>query len=208
MEYGLFDDFDDNKKTVAGADEAGRGPLAGPVVAACVVLPDDFPIEILNDSKKLDEKKRLEAETLIKQKAVAYEVVVISHGTIDKINILQASLLGMKNAYMKVKEMTKVDILLVDGNKCPDIPDPVEAIVKGDAKIPAIMAASILAKNERDRIMVEYDAKYPGYGFKKHKGYPTKAHYEAIKKLGPCPIHRTSFKLYKEDKVEKELLLF
>lgn len=208
MEYGLFDDFIEDKRIIAGADEAGRGPLAGPVVAACVVLPDDFPFDLLNDSKKLDEKKRIDAESVIKEKAIAYDVVVISHEIIDKINILQASLLGMKNAYLGVKEKTNVDILLVDGNKCPDITDPVEAVVKGDAKIPAIMAASILAKNERDRIMVEYDRKYPGYGFKKHKGYPTKAHYEAIKKLGPCPIHRTSFKLYKDEEKNQELLLF
>lgn len=208
MEYGLFDDFVEDRKIIVGADEAGRGPLAGPVVAAAVVLPEDFPLNLLNDSKKLDEKKRLEAEKVIKEKAVAYEVVVISNEIIDKINILQASLLAMKNAYLKVKERTNVDILLVDGNKCPDIPDPVEAIVKGDAKIPEIMAASILAKNERDRIMESYDSVYPGYGFKKHKGYPTKAHYDAIEKLGPCPIHRVSFKLYRDKTEEKELLLF
>ena len=208
MEYGLFEE-EETLRIVAGADEAGRGPLAGPVVASCVVLPDDFPLDLLNDSKKLDEKRRLEAECVIKEKAIAYSVVAISNDDIDKMNILNASLTAMRTAFYNIKDKTHIDILLVDGNKCPEMDEPVEAIVKGDSKIPAIMAASILAKNERDRIMVEYDSIYPGYDFKKHKGYPTKAHYEAIKKLGPCPIHRVSFKLYKEeDRKKNNLLLF
>lgn len=197
MEYELFD-YEEDKKTIAGADEAGRGPLAGPVVAAAVVLPEDFPIELLNDSKKLTEKHRIDIEPIIKEKAIAYSVVVISNETIDKINILQASLLGMKKAYENIKDKVNIDLLLVDGNKTPYVDCSVNAIVKGDTKIPAIMAASILAKNERDRIMVEYDRKYPGYGFAKHKGYPTKSHYQAIEKIGICPIHRLSFNLYKK----------
>ena len=205
MEYGLFEEIED-KKCIAGTDEAGRGPLAGPVVASCVVLPDDFPISILNDSKKLSERERIEAEVIIKEKALAYSVVSIENDVIDKINILQASLLAMKTSYENIKDKILIDILLVDGNKVPDVDCPVEAIIKGDSKIPAIMAASILAKNERDRIMVGLDKKYPGYGFCKHKGYPTKAHYEAITKLGPCPIHRISFTLYKEEKNEQLLL--
>ncbi len=198
MEYELFE-YVENKKNIAGSDEAGRGPLAGPVVAAAVVLPEDFPTNILNDSKKLDEKHRLYAEKIIKEKAIAYSVVSVSNEVIDKINILQAALFAMKSAYDDIKAKTKVDLLLVDGNKTPVVDCDVEAIVKGDMKVPEIMAASILAKNERDRIMVEYDKQYPGYGFAKHKGYPTKAHYEAIRKLGLTPIHRLSFTLYKED---------
>lgn len=206
MEYSLFDESYNNQ-IICGTDEAGRGPLAGPVVAAAVVLPDDFPLDLLNDSKKLNEESRLKAEKVIKDKAVAYAVVAISHEEIDRINILQASLLGMKKSYEIVKSKTAVDILLCDGNKTPSVDCPVQAIVKGDAKIPAIMAASILAKNERDRIMNDYAKAYPGYGFEKHKGYPTKAHYEAIQKLGVTDIHRKSFKLHKEDE-EKEPTLF
>ena len=208
MEYNLFDEKVINELIICGTDEAGRGPLAGPVVAAAVVLPKDFPINLLNDSKKMNEKARLEAETIIKEKAIAYSISVIDHETIDKINILKASLLGMKNSYEAVSQMTHVDMLLCDGNKTPDVSCPVEAIVKGDAKIPEIMAASILAKNERDRIMDEYAKIYPGYGFEKHKGYPTKAHYEAIEKLGITDIHRKTFKLYKNTHEEKEQTLF
>ena len=151
MEYSLFDDSID-KMIVCGTDEAGRGPLAGPVVAASVVLPQDFPLSLLGDSKKLTEKQRAKAEIVIKQRAIAYSVCVIDNHMIDKINILQASLLGMKKSYEDVKLKTKVDILLCDGNKTPDVDCPVKAIVKGDSKVPEIMAASILAKNERDRI--------------------------------------------------------
>ncbi len=204
MEYELFE-YENDEKTIAGSDEAGRGPLAGPVVAACVVLGNDFPVDILNDSKKLNEKQRLNIEPIIKEKSIAYSIVAIPNEIIDKINILQASLLAMKMSYEQIKDKTKIDMLLVDGNKLPDVDVAVEAIVKGDSKIHAIMAASILAKNERDRIMKEYDKIYPGYGFAKHKGYPTKEHYEAIKRLGPSPIHRLSFTLYKEE-FEQKLL--
>ena len=208
MEYSLFDEKVINDLIICGTDEAGRGPLAGPVVAAAVVLPKDFPINLLNDSKKMKEKDRIEIEAVIKEKAVAYSVAVIDHDTIDKINILKASLLGMKNSYEAVSKMVHVDMLLCDGNKTPDVSCPVEAIVKGDAKIPEIMAASILAKNERDRIMDEYAKIYPGYGFEKHKGYPTKAHYDAIEKLGVTDIHRKTFRLFKTTKSQEEQTLF
>ena len=181
MENGLFSDIpDDDFGVVCGADEAGRGPLAGPVTAAAVVLPDDFPIEILNDSKKMCEKERDEAAVIIKEKATAWAIVSLSHKVIDRINIL-------------------VDSLLVDGNKKPDVPVYVKAIVKGDAKIPEIMAASILAKTERDRIMKLCDAKWPEYGYAKHKGYPTEEHREAILKYGPSPIERMTFRVQKDE---------
>ena len=209
MESGLFEQFDDDNRVVCGTDEAGRGPLAGPVVAAAVVLPPDFPIGILNDSKKMGEKERTEAEKIIKEKAVAWAVTAVSHSTIDKINILQASLYGMKRSYEKIRDKgIKVDILLCDGNKTPQVDCPVSAIVKGDAKVPEIMAASILAKNHRDRLMERADAKWPEYGFSKHKGYPTALHYQALSLYGPCPIHRLSFRLEKEGKAEREKELF
>ena len=206
MQRELFEQFDE-EKVVCGTDEAGRGPLAGPVVAAAVILPRDFPIEILNDSKKMSEKDRLEAEIIIKEKATAWAVSAISHKTIDKINILNASLLGMKKSYEKIRDRGyNVTILLCDGNKTPDVDCPVEAIVKGDSKVPEIMAASILAKNHRDRLMDIADKKWPEYGFAHHKGYPTKEHYKALSLYGPCPIHRLSFRLEeKKSKREEEL---
>ena len=201
MQRELFEQFDD-EKVVCGTDEAGRGPLAGPVVAAAVILPHDFPVEILNDSKKMSEKERIKVEAIIKEKATAWAVSAISPKIIDKINILNSSLLGMKRSYEKIRDDGyKITILLCDGNKTPDVDCPVEAIVKGDAKVPEIMAASILAKNHRDRLMDRADKKWPQYGFAHHKGYPTKEHYEALKKYGPCPIHRLSFRL--EDKKTK-----
>ena len=201
MQRELFEQFDD-EKVVCGTDEAGRGPLAGPVVAAAVILPHDFPVEILNDSKKMSEKERIKVEAIIKEKATAWAVSAISHKIIDKINILNSSLLGMKRSYEKIRDDGyKITILLCDGNKTPDVDCPVEAIVKGDAKVPEIMAASILAKNHRDRLMDRADKKWPQYGFAHHKGYPTKEHYEALKKYGPSPIHRLSFRL--EDKKTK-----
>ena len=203
MENTLFSaiGMDERHLVICGTDEAGRGPLAGPVVAAAVVLPDDFPREILGDSKALSEKRRLEAEKIIKEKAV-WAVASVSHREIDRINILNASMLAMRKAYMKVSAMTHVDLLLADGNRCPDVDTECRAIVKGDAKIPEIMAASILAKNERDRIMVLASAKWPGYGYDKHKGYPSKAHRDAILRLGPSPIQRLTFHtgLEKEEK--------
>jgi ribonuclease HII len=184
---------------VIGADEAGRGPLAGPVCAAAVVLPADFPIEILADSKTLSEKKRNLAEPVIKEKAIAWAVAWGTPAEIDTINILQASLLAMKRAYLLVKQQLesksiRADILLVDGNKRPDVDILCKAIVKGDATEPAIMAASILAKNARDRFMVCASRRWPQYGFEKHKGYPCASHKAALRQFGPCPIHRLTFK--------------
>lgn len=186
---------------IAGCDEAGRGPLAGPVCASCVVLSQDFPSEILDDSKKLSEKKRYIAEEIIKQKAVAWAVAWSSPGEIDEINILQASLLAMKRAYEAVEKKLKdmcmsVDILYVDGNKRPDVNVNCEAVIKGDSLIPEIMAASILAKNARDRFMLCADKRWPQYNFKQHKGYPTKQHIEAIVKYGLSPIHRKTFSFH------------
>ena len=184
---------------VIGADEAGRGPLAGPVCAAAVVLPNDFPFDILADSKALSEKKRLAAEPVIKEKAIAWAVAWASPREIDEINILWASMLAMKRAFGKVSHQLEEkglapDILLVDGNRRPDVPIPCQAIVKGDATVHEIMAASILAKNARDRFMVCASRKWPQYGFEKHKGYPCASHKAALHKFGPCPIHRLSFR--------------
>ena len=184
---------------IVGADEAGRGPLAGPVCAAAVVLPKDFPFDILADSKALSEKKRLEAEPVIKEKALAWAIAWGTPAEIDSINILNASLLAMKRAYLLVEiqlieKGIKPEILLVDGNKRPDVPIPCQAIVKGDATVHEIMAASILAKNARDRIMVLAAKRWPQYGFEKHKGYPCASHKAALYKFGPCPIHRLTFK--------------
>lgn len=181
-----------------GADEAGRGPLAGPVCAGAVVLPADFPYDILADSKQLSERKRLAAEIIIKERAIAWAVAWASPAEIDRINILQASMLAMKRAYLKVVSQLDLKdssscILLVDGNRRPDVDIPCKAIVKGDASVHEIMAASILAKNARDRFMVCAASKWPQYGFEKHKGYPCKAHKAALKQYGPCPIHRLTF---------------
>lgn len=208
MEVELFPDGTKEKNIICGTDEAGRGPLAGPVVVASVILPEDFPFDCLNDSKKLTEKEREKAEKIIKEKAVCYSVKAVSHTVIDEINILNASLKGMKETAEAVFSSHPFDILLCDGNRTPDVPFPVEAIVKGDALVHEIMAASILAKCERDRIMREAAAKWPQYGFEKHKGYPTKDHYRAIEKYGPCPIHRLSFKLYRDDENPSEPTLF
>ena len=183
---------------IVGADEAGRGPLAGPVCAAAVVLPSDFPFEILADSKALSEKKRLLAEPIIKEKAIAWAIAWGTPAEIDSINILNASLLAMKRAYLLVEKQLaskglSPDILLVDGNKRPDVPIACQAIVKGDASVHEIMAASILAKNARDRIMVLAAKRWPQYGFEKHKGYPCASHKAALHAFGPCPIHRLTF---------------
>ena len=181
-----------------GFDEAGRGPLAGPVCAAAVILPQDFPLEILNDSKKLSEKKRLLAETIIKDKAY-WGIALVDHKKIDEINILEASMLAMKNAFedmlQKYSELKTSEISgITDGTRCPDVPIECRCEPKADGKYPCVMAASILAKTARDRLMLEMDKKYPDYGYAKHKGYPTKAHREVCHKLGPSPIQRLTFK--------------
>ena len=176
---------------IAGVDEAGRGPLVGAVVAAAVILDEGSPIEGLNDSKKLSEKKREKLAVEIRQKAKAWSVASVSPEEIDRINILQASLLAMKQAVEGLSEMP--DIALVDGNKEPDLSCEVEAIVKGDSKVAAISAASILAKVERDQQMLELHNQYPQYEFDRHKGYPTRVHMALLEEHGPCPEHRKSF---------------
>jgi len=198
MEEQLFLFEQPSYDVVIGADEAGRGPLAGPVCAAAVVLPKDFPFEILNDSKKLSGKQREAAEPVIKEKALAWAVAWATPAEIDSINILRASMLAMKRACEKVCLQLKdkgleAGILLVDGNKRPDVDMPCEAIVKGDSKVHEIMAASILAKTARDAFMISAAKRWPQYGFEKHKGYPCPSHKEALRKNGPCPIHRRSF---------------
>jgi len=178
---------------IAGVDEVGRGPLAGPVVAAAVVLPEDFNVLGVDDSKKLSEKKREELFELIVDNAVACETGMADHSVIDEINILQATKLAMREAIEKLRGKTNVDYVLFDAMRIDEIELPQESVVKGDAKILSIAAASIVAKVTRDRMMVEYAAEYPGYAFEKNKGYGTKAHYEGIEKYGICPIHRRTF---------------
>ena len=175
---------------VAGVDEVGRGPLAGPVVAAAVILPHDFDVLGIDDSKKLSEKRREELYEIIMEKAVAWGIGMADHETIDEINILQAAKLAMKRA---LAELEDVDYITFDAMKIEDIDIPQESVIKGDSKILAIAAASIVAKVTRDRMMTEYAKQYPGYGFEKNKGYGTKAHYEGISEHGICPIHRRSF---------------
>lgn len=181
----------DGYKAICGVDEAGRGPLAGPVVAAACILPIDCEIEGLNDSKKLTEKKREQLFEEIKEKAIAYSIASASNEEIDEFNILNATMLAMVRAIETLPK--KADYALVDGNCIRNFPIPGMTIVKGDAKSPSIAAASILAKVTRDRLCMEMDEKYPEYNFKKHKGYPTKEHRELVIKYGPCPIHRKTF---------------
>ena len=176
---------------VCGCDEAGRGPLCGPVVAAAVILPPELEIEGLNDSKKLTEKKREALFDIIKEKAVAYAIAEASPAEIDEINILNASMLAMRRAVEALP--VKADFALIDGNCSRGFEIPTETVVKGDAKSYSIAAASILAKVTRDRQCIELDKEYPEYGIAKHKGYPTKDHMEAVRKYGPAPIYRMSF---------------
>ncbi|HET7651030.1 MAG TPA: ribonuclease HII [Gammaproteobacteria bacterium] len=176
---------------IAGVDEAGRGPLAGPVVAAAVILDPAQPINGLKDSKQLSAERRLQLGDLIRERSLAWAVAWADHSEIDLLNILQATLLAMSRA---VTALTQTPArVLVDGNRCPRIPYPAEAIVKGDASVAAISAASILAKVERDSAMLRFDRQYPGYGFAVHKGYPTSAHLAALATQGACAIHRRSF---------------
>lgn len=175
----------------AGVDEVGRGPLAGDVVTAAVILDPNKPIEGLNDSKKLTDKKRESLFDVIQDNALSWSIARASVEEIDKINILQASLLAMKRAVEALA--IQPEHVWVDGNKIPQWSYVAEAVVKGDSRVAAISAASILAKVTRDREMVAFDKKYPGYGFAKHKGYPTQMHRDAIKQLGICPIHRGSY---------------
>lgn len=184
-------DLSHNDGNVCGVDEAGRGPLAGPVFAAAVILPRDVIIEGINDSKKLTEKKREELFDVICNKATAFCIYSVDEKRIDEINILQATFEAMRGAVLGLS--VTPDFVLVDGDKSPSVTVEHKTVVKGDSKSMAIAAASILAKVSRDRYITKMGEKYPGYGFENHKGYGTKAHYDAISELGICPIHRKSF---------------
>lgn len=176
---------------ICGVDEAGRGPLAGPVCAAAVILPEHLQIPGLNDSKKLTDKKRRELFPLIQEQAVSYGIGLASEAEIDGINILQATFLAMRRA---LEQLTvRPEIALIDGNRETDFGLPVKTVVKGDSLSANIAAASVLAKVTRDNIMIEMANQYPEYGFEIHKGYGTKAHYEALRTYGPCGIHRKTF---------------
>lgn len=183
--------YEDGFACICGVDEAGRGPLAGPVCAAAVILPADLELPGLNDSKKLTDKKRRELYDLITEQAVAYAIALVDEKTVDEINILQATFLAVQRAVSDLR--TTPDIVLIDGNRAPELSVPTKTIVKGDSLSASIAAASILAKVTRDRLMEELDEQYPEYGFAVHKGYGTKRHYEALRINGPSPIHRMSF---------------
>jgi ribonuclease HII len=186
------------KILICGIDEAGRGPLAGPVYAAAVILSENFPLEILNDSKKLIPAKREAAASVIRERALCWGIGRASHSEIDEINILRASLLAMKRAFEKMMgqftgEAAAVNVI-VDGIYTPDIAWPCEAIIKADGKVHAVMAASILAKTERDAEMIQLSKLYPEYKYENHKGYPTREHKALLARFGPSPIQRLTFK--------------
>ena len=183
--------FDEGYQIVCGVDEAGRGPLAGPVCAAAVILPPHAEIPGLNDSKKLSDKRRRELFPVIKEQAIAYGIGIATEKEIDEINILQATYLAMERALAQLN--VKPDMALIDGNRAKDFGLPVRTVVKGDSLSASIAAASVLAKVTRDDMMLEMAETYPGYGFEIHKGYGTKAHYAALTELGPSPIHRMTF---------------
>ncbi|TAM95192.1 MAG: ribonuclease HII [Rhodanobacteraceae bacterium] len=179
-------------ESVAGVDEAGRGPLAGPVVVAAVILDPARPVDGLADSKQLSARRREELYALIVERAVAHAIVRVEAAEIDRVNILQATLLGMTRALRALPIVPA--LALIDGNRLPNaLPCAARAIIGGDASEPAISAASILAKVVRDRILCGYESRWPGYGFVQHKGYPTPRHLDALARLGPCPEHRRSF---------------
>jgi ribonuclease HII len=186
-------------RVICGLDEAGRGPLAGPVYAASVILPADFPLELLDDSKKLNAVRREEAAQIIYLRAVAWGIGWASEAEIDKINIHRASLLAMRRAFLEMAARGGCPPPaalsgIADGKFVPDIPIPCKALVKADARIPEVMAASILAKTARDRVMEHYALLYPEYGYERHKGYPTRKHRECLARYGPSPIQRMSFR--------------
>jgi len=183
--------FDKGVKIICGVDEAGRGPLAGPVCAAAVILPPNAEIPGLNDSKKLSDKKRRELYPVIKEQAIAYGIAFADHNEIDEINILQATYLAMERAIDQLS--VKPELALIDGNRAKDFGIPVETVVHGDSLSASIAAASVLAKVTRDDYMLKMAEEYPGYDFEIHKGYGTKAHYAALTEKGPCTIHRMSF---------------
>ena len=183
--------FDNGIKLICGVDEAGRGPLAGPVCAAAVILPPNLDIPGLDDSKKLSDKRRRELFPIIQEQAIAYSIAFADEKEIDEINILQATFLAMHRAIDGLK--IKPEFALIDGNREKDFGLPVETVVQGDSRSASIAAASILAKVTRDDYMLEMAEKYPQYGFEIHKGYGTKAHYAALQAYGACPIHRMTF---------------
>ena len=183
--------FDKGIQLICGVDEAGRGPLAGPVCAAAVILPPNAEIPGLNDSKKLSDKKRRELYPIIKEQAIAYGIAFADHHEIDEINILQATYLAMERAINQLN--IKPELALIDGNRAKDFGIPVQTVVHGDSLSASIAAASVLAKVTRDNFMLEMAETYPGYDFEIHKGYGTKAHYAALTKLGPSVIHRMTF---------------
>lgn len=192
LDYTFEEQFkNENVKIICGVDEAGRGPLAGPVVAAACILPDGLVIEGLNDSKKLSEKKRELLFDVIVKEALDFSIASASVEEIEEINILNAAMLAMNRAISSLK--IKPDLALIDGNTSRGFTLPTRTVVGGDAKCPSIAAASILAKVTRDRMCLDFDKEYPEYGFAKHKGYGTAVHIEAIKKYGVTPIHRPSF---------------
>ena len=176
---------------IAGVDEAGRGPLAGPVIAGAVILDPGKPIEGLRDSKRLSASRRDELFDQIRERALAWAVGRADVEEIDRINILQATMLAMSRAVEALQPYA--DHALIDGNRCPDLSCTSQAIIKGDSKVPAISAASIMAKVTRDREMLDLDMRYPGYGLTQHKGYPSKAHIEALENLAVTPVHRRSY---------------
>ena len=192
LDYSFEENYkNESIKLICGVDEAGRGPLMGPVVAAACILPEGFVLEGLNDSKKLSEKKREELFDLITKNALSYSVALATVEEIEEHNIRNASMLAMNRAVESLS--VPADMALIDGNYSNGFSIPTKTVVKGDAIVPSIAAASILAKVTRDRMCNEYDKEYPEYGFAKHKGYGTKLHMDALKKYGPCPIHRPSF---------------
>lgn len=183
--------FAQGMQIVCGVDEAGRGPLAGPVCAAAVILPPNIQIDGLDDSKKLSDKRRRELVPIIKEVAISYGIGLVDHDVIDDINILQATFLAMEKALSQLT--VKPDIALIDGNREKDFGVPVKTVVHGDSLSASIAAASVLAKVTRDNLMLQMAQDYPQYGFDIHKGYGTKAHYEALRQHGPSPIHRMTF---------------
>ncbi len=192
----LADPFERKTRLIAGVDEVGRGPLCGPVIAAAVILDINYPIDGLDDSKKMSEKKREALFDTICEKSLAWCLGRAEVEEIDQLNILHASMLAMQRAVEGLS--VKPELALIDGNRCPSLPCPAQAIVKGDSKIAEIAAASIIAKVARDREMAELDKLYPGYGIAGHKGYPTKAHLKALRTFGPTAIYRRSFRPVRE----------
>ena len=178
-------------QTICGVDEAGRGPLAGPVCAAAVILPPHVQIPGLNDSKKLSDKRRRELFPVIQEQALSFGIAFASEQEIDEINILQATFLAMKRAMEQLR--VRPELALIDGNRETDFGIPVKTVIKGDSLSASIAAASILAKVTRDDLMIQMAERYPEYGFEIHKGYGTRAHYAALERFGPCPIHRMTF---------------